>query len=119
MKLTAFALIGMIMSTAATAQTVAPFGSDGCVPGFNAQGQFLDEKGYVLDSAGWVATADHKVLNAAGQQVFLKKTCLGRLARVHGRIGAGAGGNMGVALGLGVLVAAVAAGGASSTNGTN
>lgn len=111
MKLTAFALIGMIMSTAATAQTVAPFESDGCVPGFNAQGQFIDEKGYVLDSAGWVATADQKVLNAAGQQVFLKKTCLGRLAKVNG--------NMGVALGLGVLVAALAAGSTSSTNDTN
>ena len=119
MKLTELALIGMITSTPAPAQTVAPFGSDGCVPGFNAQGQFLDEKGYVLDSAGWVATADNKVLTAAGEQVFLKKTCLGRLAGGNGGIGAGAGAGMGLALGLGVLVAAVAAGGTSSTNGTN
>ncbi len=111
MKLLAIALAGVITSSAAFAQTASPFDSDGCVPGYNAKGQFVDEKGYILDSAGWVATPDKKVLNAQGQQVFLKKSCVGRL-------GGGTSG-MGIGLGLGLLVIGLAAGGTSSTNGTN
>lgn len=114
MKLLTLALIGIISCSAASAQTVSPFASDGCVPGVNAQGQFVDENGYVLDSAGWVATADHKVLNDAGQQVFLKRTCVSRLTKMGGN------GGMSVAaiIGVGALIA-LAAGGASSTSGTN
>jgi len=103
MKLTELALIGMITSTPAPAQTVAPFGSDGCVPGFNAQGQFLDEKGYVLDSAGWVATADNKVLTAAGEQVFLKKPVSDGLPGLKAAsvLGRGRGPGWALPLGLG------------------
>jgi len=74
MKLTTLALIGMISCIAAPAQTIAGFASDGCAPGFNAQKKFVDEQGYVLESAGWVVTPDRKVLTAEGQQVFLTKS---------------------------------------------
>lgn len=87
-----------------------PFPTDGCVPGYTEDGRFVDENGKILDSAGWVATADHKVLTAAGQQVFLKKSCLGLL-------GAGQHGSL-ILAGVGVLALGLAAGGSSSTNAT-
>jgi hypothetical protein len=100
----------MITCSAASAQTVAPFSSDGCVPGYTAQGQFVDEQGTVLESAGWTVTADQNVLDGAGQKVFLKKSCVGNL---------GANKNVGlIRLGLGALVLGLAAGGTSSTGST-
>ena len=88
-----------------------PFASDGCVPGYNSQGQFVDEKDNVLESTGWVATADQRVLDGAGKQVFLKKSCMSNL---------GANLNVGLTgLGLGAFVIALAAGSTSSTGSTN
>ena len=110
MKLLAFALIGMITCSAASAQTVAPFSSDGCVPGFTAQGQFVDEQGTVLESEGWIATPEQTVLNAAGDQVFLKEPCTALLRGYRS-------GSV-VWLGLGALVVGLAAGGTSSTGST-
>ena len=111
MKIIALALLGMITCSTAFAETVAPFESDGCVPGFNELGQFVDENDKVLDSEGWVATAEKTVLDAEGQQVYLKSPCVA----VTGAT-AMAGGGMGVAVVLGVAAVALAA---SSTNGTN
>ena len=89
---------------------VTPFASDGCVPGYNSQGQFVDEKDNVLESTGWTVAADQNVLDAAGQKVFLKKSCVGNL---------GANKNVGlIGLGLGALVLGLAAGGTSSTGST-
>lgn len=110
MKFIALALMGMIASTAVVAQTVSPFKSDGCVPGLNALGQFVDEGGKVLESQGWVATAANLVFDAAGKQVYLRANC----AALAGNLGAN-----GLTVGLGVAagVAAVALS-TSSTNGT-
>ena len=110
MKLVTLALTAMITCSAAFAQTVAPFSSNGCVPGYTAEGQFVDEQGTVLKSEGWVATPEQTVLNAAGEQVFLKEPCTG-LLRGH------RSGSL-VWLGLGALVLGLAAGGTSSTGST-
>ena len=88
----------------------APFPSDGCVPGYTADGKFVDENEKILDGTGWVATADHKVFTADGQQVFLKNTCVGVLG--------GAKHSSLVWIGVGALVVGLAAGGTSSTNAT-
>ncbi len=116
MKLLAIALIGTITCTAASAQTYMTFSSDGCVPGLNAQGQFIDQAGTVLDSAGWVVTNEQTVLTADGRPVYLDASCVGKLAKSTTK---GGGLGIGIAVGLGALVVGLAAGGTSSTNGTN
>jgi hypothetical protein len=110
MKLQIFAILGMFACTAVSAEIVPPFDSDGCVPGYNAQGQFTDENGKVLDGQGWIATVERTVVTATGERVFLHKPCLGLLA----------GDNV-LTAGLiaGVLIVGLATGGTSSTNGTN
>jgi hypothetical protein len=113
MKLLAIALIGTITCTAASAQTYTPFDSDGCVPGMNSQGQFIDQAGTVLESAGWVVTNEQTVLTADGRPVYLDESCVGKLAKSTAK---GGGLSTGVAIGLGALVVALAT---SSTNGTN
>ena len=101
-----------IFASASFAGSLAtPFPSDGCVPGYNSQGQFVDEKDNVLESAGWVATADQRVLDGAGKQVFLKKSCVGWL-------GTSQNGSL-IGVGLRLLVLGLAAGGTSSTGSTN
>ena len=98
-----------IFASAGIAGALAtPFPSDGCVPGYNSQGQFVDEKDNVLESTGWTVAADQNVLDAAGQKVFLKKSCVGNL---------GANKNVGlIGLGLGALVLGLMSTG--STTGT-
>ena len=118
MKLIAFALIGMITCGAASAQVVGPFASDGCVPGYTAQGQFVDEQGTVLDSEGWIATPEQTVLNSAGDQVFLKEPCTGIIrASRSGGLAFASGGGL-IWAGAGALLVGLAAGGSSSTGST-
>ena len=112
MKLLAIAVIGLLPVGAASAQTYNAFASDGCVPGYTAAGQFVDEKGNVLESAGWVATDDHRVLTADGRPVYLDEACVGKLAKTHI-------GGAGIGIALGGLVVGLAAGSSSSTSGTN
>ncbi len=138
MKIVALALLGTLVCNTAIAQTVVPFKSDGCVPGLNALGQFIDEADNVLKSNGWVVTAAQKVINAKGQQVFLKPSCAGLLGggnsveivggNTMGGTSALAGGTevagvsalavggAGIAAALGVVAIALAT---SSTNSTN
>ena len=87
-----------------------PFASDGCVPGYTATGEFVDAQGKVLDGKDWVATADKKVVTKSGKPVLLDKNCLSQLASTDATM-----------LGIlaGVIIVGLAAGGTSSTSGTN
>ena len=107
----AFVASQAILSSASFADIMSkPFPSDGCVPGYTAVGDFVDENGHILDSAGWVVTPEQKVLTAEGQQVFLKKSCVGVL-------GTGHSGSL-IWVGVGALVLGLAAGSTSSTGST-
>lgn len=104
----------------ALAQAINPFSSDGCVPGFTAEGTFVDEAGNVLDSTGWVAVAAGEVLDSLGNRVLLRRNCLAGLtntAATTATTGLAAGTASVFVVGLGVVL--LGANGTNGTNGTN
>ena len=96
----------------AGALTVAPFDSDGCAPGYTAEGTFVDEAGSVLASDGWVAAGAGEVVDAEGNRVVLREDCLAALSAPRGNLSIGTVSILVVGLGVVML-------GTNGTNGTS
>ena len=111
----------VVMSISSTSAVLAgglsvdPFESDGCVPGYTADGTFVDEAGTVLASDGWVAAGVGEVVDTAGNRVVLREDCLAALVAPRGNLGVGAVSVL--VVGVGVLM--LGTNGTNGTDGTN